>query len=64
MKVTVKMTIEVELSSTFNSLDKEEKEWLEKDILIENKELLLHSNEIGDYVGTVSKVSGLIWIED
>lgn len=60
----VRMTIEIDLGNTFiNHKDDEERIWAENEILIGNRELIVHSNEIGDYIGEVTKVSNLTWLD-
>ena len=60
----VRMTIEIDLENTFiNHKDDEERIWAENEILIGNRELIVHSNEIGDYIGEVTKVSNLTWLD-
>jgi hypothetical protein len=55
----IKMTIEVEIEDSFNSMDEEEKMWFENEVLIGDGTLMLHSNEIGDTIGIVKKVSNV-----
>ena len=55
----IKMTIEVEVEDTFNFTDDEEKMWFENEVLIGDGTLMLHSNEIGDTIGVVKKVSNV-----
>ena len=55
----VKMTIEVEIENSFNFLDEEEKLWFENEVLVGDGTLMLHSNEIGDTVGVIKKVSNI-----
>jgi hypothetical protein len=53
----VKLTIEVELEDGYIlHADDEEREWFETEVLAGDGSLLLHSNEVGDTVGTVRKV--------
>ena len=60
----VRMTIELDLGNDFiNYKDDEERMWIENEILIGNRELIVHSNEIGDYVGEVTKVTNLQWLD-
>ena len=60
----VRMTIELDLGNDFiNYKDDEERMWVENEILIGNRELIVHSNEIGDYVGEVTKVNNLTWLD-
>jgi hypothetical protein len=59
----IRMTIEVEIDDAFNPLDEEEKQWLEDEILTGNDTLILHSNEIGDYIGIVKSVKNIKWIK-
>ena len=58
----IKLTIEVELDSLIYEGSDDEKLWLENEILIGNGDLTLHSNDIGDSVGIVKKVSNLRWM--
>lgn len=60
----VRMTIELDLGNDFiNYKDDEERMWVENEILIGNRELIVHSNEIGDYIGEVTKVTNLQWLD-
>ena len=61
-KLKIKMTIEVEVEDTFNFIDEEEKMWFENEVLIGDGTLILHSNEIGDTVGVVKKVSNVQYV--
>ena len=56
------MTIEVEVEDTFNFTDEEEKMWFENEVFIGDGTLMLHSNEIGDTVGIVKKVSNVQYV--
>jgi len=57
MKIT--MTIEVDIESSFNFKHDDERMWFENKVLIGNGTLILHSNEVGDTVGIVKKVSNV-----
>jgi len=60
---TIKMTIEIEVDNDiYNLKDKQERLWLENEIFVGDGSLLLHSNEIGDTVGEVKKVSSVQWL--
>lgn len=60
----IRMTIELDLGNNFiDYKDDEERMWAENEILIGNRELIVHSNEIGDYVGEVTKVTNLQWLD-
>lgn len=64
----IKLTIEIEVdelmyNDIFGSTE-EEKQWFENEILSGNGDLLLHSNEIGDTIGVVKKVSNIKYIKD
>jgi hypothetical protein len=61
-RMKIKMTIEVEVEDTFNFTDEEEKMWFENEVLIGDGTLMLHSNEIGDTVGIVKKVSNVQYV--
>lgn len=60
----VRMTIEIDLATGMELYDDEERMWAENEIFVGNRELIVHSNEIGDYVGEITKVSNFSWIED
>lgn len=47
----------------YNHKDDEERMWAENEILIGNRELIVHSNAVGDYIGEVTKVSNLTWLD-
>lgn len=58
MKVT--MTIEVDINDHFIDLsENEQRLWFENEILVGDGSLLLHSNEIGDTLGTIKKVRNI-----
>lgn len=60
----VRMTIELDLGNDFiNYKDDEERMWVENEILVGNRELIVHSNKIGDYIGEVTKVNNLTWLD-
>jgi len=59
----IRMTIEVDCTGLIDIKCDDEKMWAENEILIGNRELILHSNEIGDYIGEVTKVSNLTWLD-
>ena len=42
----------------------DEKLWMENEILVGDGTLLLHSNEIGDTIGEVKKVSNVQWLSE
>jgi len=62
MDEILKITLEIKLPGVYG-LDEEEKLWLENEILIGDGSLILHSNDIGDEVGTIKKVSNVQWIK-
>lgn len=53
------MTIEVKLEKGMEFKDNEERIWAENEVLIGNGTLILHSNEIGDEVGVIKKVTNV-----
>lgn len=60
----VRLTIEIDLDKNLiNFSDDEEKMWVENEVLVGNRELIVHSNEIGDYVGEVTSVKNLTWLD-
>ena len=59
----IKLTIEVELEDGVYGTSEEEILWLENEILVGDGNLILHSNEIGDALGEVRKVSNIQWIK-
>ncbi len=58
-----KITIEFELDDAVFGKSEEETLWLENEILVGDGSLLLHSNEIGDTIGEIKKVSNITWIK-
>ena len=61
--MVAKITIEFELDDAVFGKSEEEILWLENEILVGDGSLLLHSNEIGDTVGEIKKVSNITWIK-
>lgn len=63
-EMKVRLTIEIDLDKNLiNFSDDEERMWVENEILVGNRELIVHSNEIGDYVGEVTSVKRLTWLD-
>lgn len=58
----IKLTIEVEVEDTFLFNEEDEKLWFENEVLIGDGSLLLHSNEIGDSIGRIKKVTQLKYL--
>ena len=58
----IKITLEIELDDEVWGTDEDSKLWLENEILIPNYNLFLHSNEIGDVVGSIKKVSNIQYV--
>ena len=58
----IRMTIEVYLDDNGYQGSEEEKLWLENEILVGDGSLLLHSNEIGDTIGEVKKVTNIEYL--
>lgn len=60
----VLMMVEVDLGdSLFDPKDNEQRIWAENEILVGDKHLVMHSNDVGDYIGEVTKVIDLIWLD-
>lgn len=57
----IKLTIEIELDDCCWGSSEDEKLWLENEVLVASA-LSLHSDEVGDYVGTIKKVSTLQYL--
>lgn len=57
----IKITIEVDIEDSFNLEDEEEKLWFENEIMVGNGSLTIHSDEIGDIIGTVKKISNICY---
>lgn len=57
----VKLTIELEINEEVFENSEEQKLWIEKEILVCDGRLILHSNEIGDTLGEIKKVSNIKW---
>lgn len=60
----IKLTIEIDMDDDVYSSDVDDILWLENEILIGDGSLILHSNEIGDTLGVVKKVSNIRYITD
>lgn len=61
---TIKMTIEIEVDKDIYNLDDEtERLWLENEIFVGDGNLIIHSNDIGDTVGVVSKVTNVQYVD-
>ena len=60
----LKLTIEVKLDDEVYGNSEDEKLWMENEILVGDGTLLLHSNEIGDTIGEVKKVSNVQWLSE
>jgi len=60
----LKMTIEVVVDDEIYGTSEYEKIWMENEILVGDGNLLLHSNEIGDTIGSIKKVSNIVWQPD
>lgn len=58
LQLTIKINIFGHVGDT-----EEEKLWFENEILVGDGSLLLHSNEIGDTIGEIKKVSNIKWID-
>lgn len=62
MKVVLTITVQLEKGMQLSMLD--EREWAEEVVFVAGENLILHSNEIGDSVGFVTKVENFKWIDD
>ena len=61
----VKVTIEVELCPMLiNPENDDERMWVENEIFVGNRQLILHSNDIGDFIGEVTKAGRLTWLDE
>jgi hypothetical protein len=59
----IRMTVEIDLaSSLINHENDDERMWVENEILVGTRELMIHSEEVGDFIGEVTKVSNLSWL--
>lgn len=58
------MTIEIKVDNDFYNLkNEEERLWLENEIFVGDGNLIIHSNDIGDTIGSVSKVTNIQYLE-
>lgn len=58
------MTIEIKVDNDiYNLKDEQERLWLENEIFVGDGNLIVHSNDIGDTVGWVSKVTSVQYVE-
>ena len=58
----LQLTIQVKIDDKVYGDSENEKLWMENEILVGDGTLLLHSNEIGDTIGEVKKVSNVKWL--
>ncbi len=58
----IKLTIELELEEGYGT-EEDAKLCLENEILVGDGTLLLHSNEVGDTVGTVKSVKNIQYLD-
>ena len=59
----IKVTLEIELEEGFvTGKDEDEKMWFENEVMVADGNLVLHSNDIGDTVGIVKKVTNLQYL--
>lgn len=62
MKI-LQLTLEIKLPDVF-TLDKNERKWMENEILVTDSKLMLYSSELGDEIGEIIKVSHIQWLSD
>jgi hypothetical protein len=60
----LKLTIEITLDDNDYRYSDEEKLWMENEILVGDGNLILHSNEIGDVIGEIKKVTNVKWLNN
>ena len=60
----LKLTIDLNLDDEVYGNSEDEKMWMENEILVGDGTLLLHSNELGDTIGEVKKVSNVQWLPE
>jgi hypothetical protein len=60
----LKLTIEIKLDDDLYGCSDEEKLWMENEILVGDGNLILHSNEIGDVIGEIKKVTNVKWLNN
>ena len=61
----VKVTIEVELCPMLiNHENDDERMWVENEIFVGNRQITLHSNDVGDFIGEVTKLGKLTWLDE
>lgn len=58
----LQLTIQVKIDDKVYGDSENEKIWMENEILVGDGTLLLHSNEIGDTIGEIKKVSNVKWL--
>jgi hypothetical protein len=60
----IKMTIELELQEDSFADDEKDVDWINKEVLVGDRTLLIHSHVIYDWIGIVTKVSDIEWINE
>lgn len=60
----IRLLIEVDLQNYLSTKDEEERRWFENEVLVWNRTLILHSNEIGDYIGEITSVKNIEFLNE
>lgn len=60
----IRLLIEMDLQNYLSTKDEEERRWFENEVLVGNRTLILHSNEIGDYIGEITSVKNIEFLNE
>ena len=60
----VKMTIIVDIDETFYGTDEKDILYLENEVFVGDGSLFLHSNDIGETIGTVKSVKNIQYLAE
>ena len=60
----IRLLIEVDLQNYLSTKDEEERRWFENEVLVGTRTLILHSNEIGDYIGEITSVKNIEFLNE
>lgn len=63
MKIQLTLTIDLD-NNLFNLNDPDERDWFFNGLLKDTDELILHSNDIGEPIGTILKIKDVLILND
>ena len=58
----LKITLEIEMDENLWGESEEDKKYIEEDVLVTTGDLILHTNDIGDAVGSIKAITDVQWL--